>query len=140
MAVTIRAAAIAVCLSAMATTIYGQPRVDYRNLYERVLAIVPVVGTGTFADPKRPMYAPTPQQMNPVSRTGIIAYTHVLSDNGRFALVEFVARDRSAFQSILADTTIQVFLKGRDQREDAVAAFQKLKKNFDFSHFAARVQ
>jgi hypothetical protein len=53
--------------------------------------------------------------------------------------VEFVARDPLIFQNILADTTIQAFLMGRDTRQAAEAAFQKLKANFSIANFGVRV-
>jgi len=108
-------------------------------MYERVLAIVPVIGSGTPNDPKRPLYAPPAHSGTPTSRTGIIGFTYVLSDDGNFALVEFVAQNHSAFATILADTTIQTFLKGRDQQAAIVAAFSKLKKNFNIDHFGVRL-
>src|SRR5258708_21474215 len=124
----------------------GQHSVDPRSLYERLYCVVPMIGAGTWADPKRPMYAPSPAQMNPASRTGIIGFTHVLSDDGQFALVEFVARDAKAFDRILADmnvninvnTNVKSFRKGQDKREDIEAEFRKHKKDFDFDHFGVR--
>ena len=68
-----------------------------------------------------------------------MAFMHVMSDDGQFALVEFVAKDRSAFQAILADRNVKSFLKGRDKREDMEAEFLKHKKNFDFAHFGVRM-
>jgi hypothetical protein len=126
---------------------WGQRSVDPRNLYERLLCIVPITGTGTWADPKRPLYAPSPAQMNPASRTGIIGFTHVLSDNGQFALVEFMARDAKAFDNILADinaninlnVNVKSFRKGKDKREDIEAEFRKHKKDFNFDHFGIKV-
>jgi hypothetical protein len=100
-------------------------------MYERCYAIVPLTGTGSVVDPVRPKYAPTPGSVDPASRTAIVGYTHVLSDDGQFALVEFVARDKAAFSSILADTSIQSFLKGRDTLASILAAFTKYKKDFD---------
>ena len=119
----------------------AQPRVDARNMYERVLAVVPMVGRGTFDDPKRPMYAPSPSELHlsTTTRTGILGFTHVMSDDGQFALVEFVARDRSAFQQILSDRSIKAFLRGRDKREDAEAEFLRHKKDFDFAKFGVRM-
>src|ERR1700682_2224433 len=104
---------LVVCLVCKAL---GQRSVDPRNLYERLLCVVPMTGSGSWVDPKRPMYAPSPAQMNPASRTGIIGFTHVLSDDGQSALVEFVARDAKAFDHILADTSIKSFSKGKDKR------------------------
>jgi hypothetical protein len=121
--------------------LYAQPRVDARNMYERVMAVVPLTGSGTFDDPKRPMYAPSPAQIQTATatRTGILAFTYVLSDDGMFALVEFVARDRAAFQAILADPTIKSFLKGRDSLEVVQTEFLKHKANFNFAHFGVRM-
>ena len=118
----------------------GQRSVDPRNLHKRLLCVVPMIGAGTWTDPKRPMYAPAPAQMNPTSRTGIIGFTHVLSDDGQSALVEFVARDASAFDHILADKSITSFRKGKDKREDIEAEFRKHKKDFSFDHFGMRLQ
>jgi hypothetical protein len=115
----------------------AQQRVSLFNRYERVMAIVPMTGAGTLDDPMRPLYAPAPKDMNPSASTGILAFTFVTSDDGNLALVEFVARDRAAFQQILADTSITVFLKGRDKRADAQAAFAQYKKNFNFGTFGA---
>ena len=118
----------------------GQRSVDPRSLYERLYCTLPVIGTGSWADPKRPMYAPSPAQMNPASRTGIIGFTYVLSDDGQSALVEFVARDAAAFVPILADKSIKAFRKGKDKREDIEAEFRKHKKDFSFDHFGMSVQ
>lgn len=134
-----RAATLFVCLLTVTGSVCGQPRVEPRNLYERVLAIVPLTGAGTAADPKRPMYAPAPHNTNPASRTGILGFTYELSDDGKFALVEYVARDRSAFSAILGDKSIQAFIKGVNQRSDIETAFKARKKNFDFDHFGVRM-
>ena len=91
-------------------------------------------------DPVRPLYAPSPRTTNPTSRAGIIAYTYVPSDDGKFALVEFVARDRTAFKAILADTSVQAWTKGVNQLADAITAFKLIKKNFDITTFGVRVQ
>ena len=77
-------------------------RVDPRNTYQRVLCVVPMVGAGTPADPRRPKYAPWPPAPA-TSRTAIIGFSHQVSDDGKLALVEFVAQDRQAFAAIFAD-------------------------------------
>jgi hypothetical protein len=71
-----------------------QHKVSSKNIYERVWAVVPIVGAGTQADPKRPLYAPLPGAAQTDSKTagqrkGIIAFSSVLSDDRKFALVEF---------------------------------------------------
>ena len=111
----------------------GTYRVDPRNMYDRVLAVVPWTGSGTHGDPKRPMYAPLAAQMNSASHTGILAFQCMESDDGKLALCEFVAQDRAALKPLLDDRSVKVFLKGRDKFADAVAEFQKYKKNFDIN-------
>lgn len=116
-------------------------KVDARNLYERCWATLPLVGAGTLADPKRPQYAPLASQRNPLGRTGILGFAYVLSDDGKTALVEFVARDRSAFQPILANNSpgVKAFIKGVHSRGAVESEFKKYKKDFDFDHFGIRM-
>ena len=143
------AALVLTCLSALIAPLPGQPRVHPRQMYERIMVIVPLVGKGTPDDPKRPMYAPSPRAtpgltgvaaVNPAARTGIIAFTHVLSDDGKYALCEFVARDRSAFNAILADPSAKSFVKGVHSVTDAVTEFKKYKKDFDIDKFGVHVR
>lgn len=153
-----------VCLLVAVGAAVAQPLVDPRNMYERVIAIVPIVGQGTDSDPRRPMYAPvlsvistpvatlTSETTTPVTSappatpatplggsTGILGYAMVESDDGKSAIVEFVAHDQSIFQNMLADATIQVFLKGRDTPQAAEASFQKLKAGFSITNLAVRL-
>jgi hypothetical protein len=110
----------------------AQHRVDPRNSYNRVICVVPIVGNGTPLDPKRPMYAPWPLSQDP---NGIIAFTFELSDDGQRAIVEFVARTRAAFQTILSDTSITAFEKGKAAKADVEAAVKKARKDFDMDKF-----
>jgi hypothetical protein len=139
----VRVAEVLMVFFALIAPSPGQQRVDSRNLYERITAILPIGGSGTFADPVRPMYTPLPSALKAAaisrSRTAILGFTYVLSDDGKHALVEFVARDRAAFQQILADPTVKAFVKGKDKREDVEAEFKKYKKDFDFTHFGVRM-
>jgi hypothetical protein len=135
---------VVVCLLLAVQTATAQQRthrVDPRNMHERILAVVGWIGAGTKADPKRAMYTPSPAQMSPTSRSGIIAFQCIPSDDGKLALCEYVARtgDRSAFNQILADPGVKAFLKGRDKVEDAISEFSKHVKNFDINRFGARV-
>ena len=123
---------------------FGQQRVDLRNTYQRVLARVSMVGDGSAANPRRPEYAPLPPRSGEApSRAGIVAYSYQLSDDGKTALVEFVAQNRSAFAALLADTrpTVKAFEKGKAKRADIEAEFKKYKKDFDLNKFqGVRVQ
>jgi hypothetical protein len=131
-----------VCLLLAVQTATAQQRthrVDPRNTYERVLAILAWSGSGSKADPKRAMFTPSPAQMSPTSRSGIIGFQCIPSDDGLLALCELVAKDRSAFSQILAAPGVKAFLKGRDKVDDAIAEFKKHSKNFDINHFGAIV-
>ncbi len=128
-----------VCLVIASATAFAQPRVDPLNMYERVLLIVPVHGSGSAADPIRPMYAPLAAEIDPEGRRGIMGFTAVYSDDGKFALIELVTRNRSLFATALADRGIKAFLKGRDKRSDAEAAFKLLKKDFSIANFGVIV-
>lgn len=117
-----------------------QHRVDPRNMYHRVIAIVPLVGQGTPDDPKRPQYAPL--TLMPGARTGIIAFTHRITDDGNHAIVEFVGADRAAFRELLADQRpdVVVFERGRHSREEIEAEVHKYLKNFTLAGFGTAVR
>ena len=125
--------AISVCL--VVAPLFGQERVDPRNMHERVWAVVPLIGSGSAQDPLRPKYAPLhPSPGTPPSTDGIIGFTMLLSDDGKHALVQFVALDRSAFKELFEDKSPEVkfFEKGKAKREDVEKEFRKYKKDFDF--------
>ena len=73
----------------------------------------------------------------PVSQdhSGILAYYHEPSDDGRFALVEYVAYNRSALQAILNDTSITVFIKGVASKSTIETALKQYRKDFDLDKF-----
>jgi len=66
---------------------------------------------------------------------GIIAFSFVLSDDGQSAIVEFVAKSRSAFTAIFADSSVLTFEKGTAGRAAIEAAMQKYRKNFSLDQF-----
>lgn len=110
----------------------AQHSVDPRNTYHRVICVVPMIGSGTVADPHRPKYAPAPGSASP---DGIIGFTQVPTDDGKSAIVEFVARKRSALLEILADTGITAYEKGSQSASAIETALQKLKKGFSLVQF-----
>jgi hypothetical protein len=137
---------ITVLLLLLVASASGQRRVDSKNLYHRVICVTPLVGSGTATDPIRPKYAPWPLPVpqvaasKPISRpepsqNGIIAFSFVPSDDGHFAIVEFVARNRTAFAPVFSDRTIQVFEKGKATRAAIEAVLQKYRKSFYLEQF-----
>lgn len=117
----------ALCL--FVSLLAAQRRVDPRNSYNRVICALPLIGQGTAADPKRPKYAPWPATQDP---NGIIAFYWVVSDDGKSAVAEFIARNRAALAPILNDKSLKVFEKGRSTRSDIEAAMKAYRKDFDF--------
>jgi len=130
-----------VCLLVSISAAFAQHRVDPGSMYARIYAIVPMIGSGTWNDPRRPMFAPIPQQMTPGSRTGIIAFNQVESDDGNSALIEIVAANRSELALITGQMSasavagLQVFDRSTTPAATVQAAFQALKKNFDITKF-----
>ena len=117
----------------------AQHRVDPRNTYHRVICVVPMVGTGAANDPRR-QYAPWGISTKGTSAANsspadIIAFTQVPTDDGKSAIVEFVARDRKAFQAIFADLTVKSFEKGVQSKSVIEAELRKVKKDFDLNKF-----
>lgn len=113
-------------------------RLAPENAYTRVYCVVPMIGAGSAADPRRPMFAPlAPGPTAAFDRTGIIAFQFQVSDDGNFALAEFVAVTRAGLTAILASTNPNVIALERGQftRQQIEAAFQKYKKTFSFSNF-----
>lgn len=128
---------LAMCVFALLTTdrAAGQRRVDDRNFGERLIYIAPIVGDGSTRNPFRPLFAP---QLEDIRPGGFIGYTAVLSDDKKLALVEVVAYDRKAFDTILKDTRPDVtkFDPARGARKEQIEAeFRKYKKDFDFAKF-----
>ena len=117
-------------------------QVDAGHRHVRMLAVVPLIGTGRNGDYIRPSYVPMPPNpgANP-DPNGIIGFTAQISDDGKHALVELVARDRSAFKQLMADTRpdVKVFEKGKATRAVIEAEFRRWKSDFNLDQMAVRV-
>jgi hypothetical protein len=106
----------------------SQYHVDPRNRGERIIAVVPLTGAGNPGDPKRPLFAPLPEQMR---TSGIYEFTYQLSDDGKHAIVEFAAKDSAVLETILNDPrTVKAFKKGKDKKDDIEKELKKHKKDF----------
>lgn len=118
--------------------LYAQRKVDPEYRYERLICIVPMVGTGTAEDPRRPQSAPS----GPGEASPILAYSYIMSDDETWALVEFVAPDASAFAGMCqsSDSRVKRFRKGKNRRADVETAFKPFRRNLDLSGFGTRVQ
>ena len=130
-------------------------RVPQELLGERLVAVVPVVGKGTAEDPFRPKFVPllpsTAEliKLRKESRPAVVplqksdaellaeeklrigAWTMVMADDGKRAIVEFVARDRAAFAEILKDASVRAVEKKKLGDESELVELRKVKKDFD---------
>jgi hypothetical protein len=139
------AATTPVTVTASATTARRDTvhRVDPGQMYHRVYARVPIVGTGTKGDPKRPMFAPVVPQTPPTGpaaaavHTGILGYTMLISDDGNWALCEFVGATPQDLQIITsaAGPNVVVFERGTSTVAAIEADFQQYMKGFTFASF-----
>ena len=132
----------------------AQQRVAARNLYERVYCVVPMVGAGTYEDPRRPKYAPAgPLHIVPSSaeagrpgdekpqpeRKGILGFSFVVSEDGQFALGEFVAATKADLKEILADPDVKSFVKGKTRRLDIETEFRRFKADINLDRLEVSV-
>jgi len=119
--------------------------------YQRVYAIVPMTGAGTYADPVRPMFTPANGfQQNRVSlldrgpktRTGLISYTYQISDDGKSALVEFVSVDRAGLREIVESKVpgVQIFEREKASKAAIESAFRGRKREFSLSTMDQKVR
>ncbi len=128
---------------------WSGPHVASGPIYPTLLCVVPIVGAGTLADPKRPLFAPVAGQAPadgalapPKKSEGfldaprIVAFRSTPTDDGQFAIVAFVARDRAAFQPILGNKSVlQTFDLSATKLDNVRKQVGKLKKNFDLASF-----
>jgi hypothetical protein len=126
---------LAAALLALVVVASAQYRVDPRNTYHRVICVVPFIGKGTADDPRRPQYAPLPAATAKSIADPIIAFTQEPTDDGQFAIVEFVARDRKALLPILNDPNVKSLEKGVVSKDAIEAELRKVRKDFDLTQF-----
>jgi len=84
---------LTIVLPFLVAALLGHRRVDPRYSFHRVIALVPLVGSGTANDPIRGKYIPTADTAG-APGSGIIAFAVELTDDGTRAIVELVAVQR----------------------------------------------
>jgi hypothetical protein len=95
----------------------------------KALLTVPMIGAGTWDDPRRPALV----------REAGVGFRYQVSDDGTMALVEAAPGDLAGMAKLeeLAkkEPRAKVFRPERDKHADVVAAFKLLKKDFDPASF-----
>ena len=104
-------------------------KVDPQLTHERILAIVPMVGAGTAKDPKHPLYSDLP---------GLTGFTAELSDDGKFALVEFAAKDNKVLAT-LANSGQRLERKDSPTKDNLLNEFKTYKRNFKPDRFGLAI-
>lgn len=111
------------------SSLVAQPHVDFMNLHERMIAVVPVIGSGTYEDPRRPLFAPAPGQTVP----GMISFSWKPSDDGKLAIVEYVMQSKEALQAIQSDArVVKAFEKGKSRLAEMETELRKYRKDYRF--------
>jgi len=125
-------------------TLFAQNRVSPEMMYHRVWAVVPLIGSGKPDDPKRPMFVPSrAEQMAKAKigdRSGVMAFSMQVSDDGNFALVEFVGASPAELKFIVNSQAsgVKAFERGVATKAQIEAEFQKYKTGFTLDSLAGR--
>lgn len=117
--------------------------VDTSRYGERLICVVPMQGAGTATDPKRPLFMPNfrdpAQRPDPRNASSIHSMRYVLSDDGRFAIVEIVAKDRRGLLPVInhGRNDVVVFERQRPENTKAVieTRVRQFKSDFDLDAF-----
>ena len=114
---------LAICLSLLGQTAH------IGGSGTKAFLTLPVVGSGTWADPKRPAF---------VKESGV-PFRYTLSDDGTMAIVVVAPRNRAEMAKLESlaknEPRAKVFRPERDKQSDVIAAFKALKKDFDPATF-----
>ena len=120
--------------------------VDARNFGERLVAVVPMIGTGKPKDPFRPfgvLAPPEPERPTPDKKyltpelPQILSFRYELSDDKKTALLEIVGRDEEALTELrnAKRADVKIFELGKATKEEIQAEFRKYKPGFDADKF-----
>jgi hypothetical protein len=122
---------LAILLTFFCESLSAQHAVDASQGFNRLICLVHLIGSGTVSDPRRPEYTPAPGTAP--SRSGIIAWSFQITDDGQMAIVHLVAADRNALQAVLADTRpeIKVFEVGKATRQQFETEMGMYKAGFN---------
>lgn len=125
-----------VSLLALLTPAFAQHGSPVHVRTERIVAIVPMIGAGTWDDPKRPMFVPGRGEARSAT-PGITSFRYQVSDDARFAIVEFQAPSRRELKAILESTAsgVKALDPTRLTKAQAEAELKLVKRDFDLDRF-----
>lgn len=95
---------------------------------EVAIAIVPMVGSGTYEDPRRPLIIPVQR----LSGEESLDFRYVQSDDGRYAIVVLRAPSRALLDRALTSRgqPIKVFVRGKDSRAEVETEIRRYRRSF----------
>ena len=73
----------------------------------------------------------------PVNLGGLLSYQMQISDDGKYALVEFVFATAKDMEPVVQSNAagVKAFVRGKDSEATILAEFQRYKAKFQFSMF-----
>ena len=101
--------------------------------HDRILAILPLTGNGSAAQPRRPALMPAEGLA-----AGVVSFRWISADDGQRAIVEIVlASDGAAIRSQLQGfgAAAKWFERGRSSRSAVETELRKAKSNFRLEDF-----
>ncbi len=115
-------------------------RVPPEQILHHVYAVVPLQGTGAKGDAKRPMFAPSASDVaavKPGTRPAILSWKMQVSDDGKYALVDFAAATPADLKFIVTSNAagLKAFETGKTTKAEVEAEFRKYKKDFSADQF-----
>lgn len=138
-------AIVGVCLFAAALT--AATSHNRTTMRERIICVVPMVGSGTLNDPHRPMFASSSRVVTEAAARGkkrggiesvdALSFHSVPTDDGQHAIVEFSSGNRTTLKQILAadPNAVVVFEPNKISQQKLEKELRKFKKNFDVQAF-----
>lgn len=100
-----------------------------------IIVVSPMVGKGTYDDPRRPAVIRARLGEGAEARIG---YRYLISDDGRSAIVEISGLDNAGRAAIKAspDQASEVFERDKSTKEDVETVLKRVKKEFRWEDFA----
>lgn len=121
-----------------ASLLSGVPAIQAQNrgYGRKVVAIVPMIGSGKADDPKRPKFVPGPKDKD---KGESLDFHYTLSDDGQWAIVVFSTSRPSAESLKMLDEIEEMKEPGgfaadtaKHKKADLETEIRKKKKDFDF--------
>lgn len=129
----------ALCFFCLAAVLLGSQKPGTSP--QRVIAIVPMIGSGTVDDPRRPLFFPTPTDVakapDPNNPPAVLSYRYELADDGNTAIVEFSGRDRVAIRRAIksSDPGVRLLDLNSNKPGEVEKQLKLLKQSFNLQHF-----